>query len=379
MKKRSRLRATSRISTKMTFRGYVAIISAVVLINAAILFFLNMTHSREALAASCSTSYTLNWSDPTTYTVTCGTVNAANWTVKADTCTYYSPVTNVGGVPGDPNKLVDIAVRINQSGNLTNNDFAWVYIYVNGALSSTFTCRGDTLAAVFSVSTTIAVPAGGNFQVSAKLKDDKNTEFWQIKNGDVTACVNSVAPLPVELTAFTATASESGILVRWTTASEVNNDYFILSRSSDAREFEEVTRMPGHGTTSVRNSYEFSDDPFGEGYYYYKLTQVDFDGTAKEYGPVAVRLKHSGGDEARAYPNPFTEEITYAYRSGEAMAASLVLCTSAGTVLDQVPVDIREGLNTIPYAPSGKIPPGTYLIGLKAGDRTFGFVKVIRK
>jgi len=52
---------------------------------------------------TCETSYTLDWKTPATYTVDCGDVNAANWSVKGMTCWYSSPLFNVPGAVGGPN------------------------------------------------------------------------------------------------------------------------------------------------------------------------------------------------------------------------------------------------------------------------------------
>jgi hypothetical protein len=152
MKTRSRLQLRSRQSVKsrIVFRTTVALFS-VALVCGGIVFLLNMTGSKQANADTCSSTYTLDWSNSATFTVTCGTVNAAQWTVKNDSCNYYSPTNAVDGLPGDPPRSTTIDVRVGQSGNLTNNDFAWIYIYVNGAVFSTFTCRGDTLGGVFYV------------------------------------------------------------------------------------------------------------------------------------------------------------------------------------------------------------------------------------
>src|SRR6188768_332942 len=99
---RLRIRSSQSIIHRLTFRTKVIVFSLAALVSGGIVFLLNLTHSKEAYAVICSSTYTLDWSNPATFTVNCGTVNAAQWTVKGDTCNYYSPVNNVDGLPGDP-------------------------------------------------------------------------------------------------------------------------------------------------------------------------------------------------------------------------------------------------------------------------------------
>jgi hypothetical protein len=384
MRTRNRLKVRSATNTRqrLVFRTAVLLISFVAIVSGGIVFLLSLSDSKEAYAATCSSTYTLDWSNPTTFTVTCGTVNAAQWTVRNDSCNYYSPVNFVDGLPGDPPRTTAIDVRVGQSGNLTNNDYAWIFIYVNGAVYSTFQCRGDTLGGVFYVSQNITVPAAGSYQVRVAAKNDKTTEFWMIKNGEVTACVSSPpSPLPVSLTSFTGTVTTEGTKIKWTTATEVNNDHFIVSRSSDAMNYEEIGRMEGFGTSSTRHDYLFTDDQVPDGMSYYKLSQFDYDGTRKDYGPIAVRKKSVSPRDniSIVYPNPFSDRFTYRIQSEYSGPAYLYIWDQKGTVLDRVLVKMNEGNNNIEYMPNEVLPPGMYLVGINTGDKIFGVTKAIRK
>jgi hypothetical protein len=108
-----------------------------------------------------------------------------------------------------------------------------------------------------------------------------------------TACsysltVGSIIVLPVELLEFQAAAVNDRVALRWSTASEINNDYFIVERSKEGHEFEPVVRVEGAGTVSVTSHYEAEDlQPFS-GISYYRLRQTDFDGTVTYSDPIAV-------------------------------------------------------------------------------------------
>ena len=103
--------------------------------------------------------------------------------------------------------------------------------------------------------------------------------------------------VPVSLLDFNGTAQTKGNLLQWTTATEVNNDFFSLFHSTDGNHFEVVGKMDGKGSSSQTNSYEFfhafdgSAQDFGVHYYY--LTQTDFDGTKQRISAtIAVHNEH---------------------------------------------------------------------------------------
>ena len=99
-----------------------------------------------------------------------------------------------------------------------------------------------------------------------------------------------VSPLPVELSAFTASATGEVAEFAWTTASERNNDYFAVELSADGASFEEVGRVDGAGTTGTAQSYGFPHVARRGGTHYFRLRQVDFDGQDSYSEVVAVDL-----------------------------------------------------------------------------------------
>ncbi|MEM8908810.1 MAG: hypothetical protein AAGD05_13265, partial [Bacteroidota bacterium] len=88
------------------------------------------------------------------------------------------------------------------------------------------------------------------------------------------------APLPVELASFTVRKVAKGAQLDWVTVSEVNNDRFVVERSADGRIFESISTLNGNGTTTSSQSYQYFDEQVLPGINYYRLRQVDLDGTA---------------------------------------------------------------------------------------------------
>lgn len=109
-----------------------------------------------------------------------------------------------------------------------------------------------------------------------------------------TACsynltVGSVVVLPVELIEFQADPRNGIVELKWTTASELNNDYFTVERSRNGTDYESVARVEGSGTSSFVNHYSAVDPSPHTGLSYYRLKQTDFDGSTSISLPVAVK------------------------------------------------------------------------------------------
>jgi hypothetical protein len=86
---------------------------------------------------------------------------------------------------------------------------------------------------------------------------------------------------PVELLSFTAERAPQNIILRWSTASEANFSHFIIEKSTDGINFEPIGTIQGAGNSSHQIDYSFIDNSISQGFVYYRLKQVDLDGTSK--------------------------------------------------------------------------------------------------
>lgn len=113
--------------------------------------------------------------------------------------------------------------------------------------------------------------------------------------------------LPVTLTSFVGTVTERGVVLDWSTATELNNDYFEVQHSLNGTDFSVIGQVDGNGTTNEELYYTFTHRNPRPGINYYRLKQVDFDG-AFEIHPIIriVNDSFSVGMEATIYPNPAT-------------------------------------------------------------------------
>ncbi len=109
-------------------------------------------------------------------------------------------------------------------------------------------------------------------------------------------------PLPVELVAFQAEPKNEAVQLRWTTASEHNNDHFTVERSADGDDFAPIARLSGAGNSQVPTDYSYEDASPLDRVTYYRIRQTDFDGTTAFSQVVAVEWSGSAG--LLLAPNP---------------------------------------------------------------------------
>jgi len=114
-------------------------------------------------------------------------------------------------------------------------------------------------------------------------------------------------PVPVELTSFTAISNNGIVELNWETATEINNQGFEIERRTESSEFRTIGFVEGNGTTTEPRSYNYLDKTVEQGINYYRLKQVDFDGTYSYSDEVEVDVTAAPltFDLAQNYPNPF--------------------------------------------------------------------------
>lgn len=118
----------------------------------------------------------------------------------------------------------------------------------------------------------------------------------------------SCSALPVELIYFDGISYPLMNVLKWSTASENNSDYFLIQRSSDGVEWRDVFTQKAAGFSNDNINYSFIDSYLNNGYVYYKLLQYDIDGKFKEYGPISLYYK-SNDKKIVKYINLLGQEV----------------------------------------------------------------------
>ena len=90
-------------------------------------------------------------------------------------------------------------------------------------------------------------------------------------------------PLPIELIYFDAQLEDKVVYLKWVTATEIDNNYFILERTTNGIDFEEIRRIEGAGNSFVEQTYVIRDNNPILGTSYYRLSQTDYNGTTEYF------------------------------------------------------------------------------------------------
>ncbi|MES2690066.1 MAG: immunoglobulin domain-containing protein [Bacteroidota bacterium] len=143
--------------------------------------------------------------------------------------------------------------------------------------------------------------------------------------------VGSNGALPVELISFTALKQNNHVLVNWATASEINNNYFNVEVSADGQSFVTLDKVKGNGSSNLINQYRYLHTGAAEfaasnntNTLYYRLTQVDFDGSEYETEIVPVSFVKTSY-QVSVSPNPFIDHAVLSFSADVTTDASITL------------------------------------------------------
>ncbi|MGL5890604.1 MAG: hypothetical protein ACRC3B_12000, partial [Bacteroidia bacterium] len=153
----------------------------------------------------------------------------------------------------------------------------------------------------------------------------------------VFASAQTNTPLPIELLSFTGTNEGNKNVLRWVTASEENNDYFTVERSTDGITFVAIGRVEGAGSSSQTLNYIFADNFPAKGENYYRLRQTDFNGESTLSRIIVLNYIPDNIYVDNLHPNPTTGDIIFDFVSPESNEIRIVVTDIAGRiVLDEV-------------------------------------------
>ena len=186
------------------------------------------------------------------------------------------------------------------------------------------------------------------------------------------------SPLPIELVSFSAQLKNDEIELRWSTASETNNDYFTIERAIDIEHFEQILFHDGQGTSKELNHYKVMDSSPLYGRSYYRLKQTDFDGKFT-YSDVRI-IDYEGPAFATltAFPNPVNTATFTLKIEGlkEASDVPVQILNLQGQKVFETVVNVRTpGIITKEISRNAFPSPGLYII--KAGSTLYLTKKMV--
>lgn len=231
--------------------------------------------------------------------------------------------------------------------------------------------------------------------------DEANNNYWDL---DLDGIINNGYPylawedgadvsLPVVLVDFTAEQGRDGVVLRWTTESELENLGFIICRKckvsptgvpeGKSSKWEEIASyltdagLQGQGSTSERYNYQFIDFAVQPGMTYeYRLGDVDFGGKLTWCAGAEIRIKIEDVPVAtefglqKAFPNPFNASVTLCYNLSEDGETSLAVYNLRGQLVGTLINAYKtKGTYQTNWQPR-QLSTGIYIVRLQSGART---------
>ena len=326
-------------------------------------------------------------------------VNGASWTNGA----HWSLTS--GGVPCGctPDQSKDnIQIQTNTSSAVGLTFAASVTLCIG--LNSTFTINGNSQ---FNNGSIVTVSSGSAMIINGNL-DNQNNSNQIVFNGTLTVngnytggtgstitgtgslttsgtatttgtgavfgslgdcslgpCFGSNAnPLPIELLSFEALPNRIIVELKWTTASEKNNDYFTIEKTNDAVNYETVKKVKGAGNSTSVLRYSTIDEHPSEGISYYRLKQTDYNGGFSYSNMVSVEFMPSSEFSFKVYPNPTDFSLFNLAMTAEKGGEVSIVVYDINSKESYSKIIVTEENCEQVYAidPSQKLSPGVYLI-----------------
>jgi len=244
--------------------------------------------------------------------------------------------------------------------------------------------------------TSFGDPADGNLTFLGSATDNTYTTipldymgaYWQgSTSADQTAFFDNVSVvlgnvvLPVELSNFYYQVFKNLVQLKWQTETEINNYGFEIERKysgpSDVvnSDWQKIGFVPGSGNSNSPKYYSFVDKNLANGYYTYRLKQIDYDGSYSYSDALKVKVEYKPEVlDIKNYPNPFNPITKIYYEIPEDGFVTLKIYNALGKEIKTLVSDNKiAGAYEIDFDAAG-LPSGIYFNVLQSGDR-----RVIRK
>lgn len=219
-----------------------------------------------------------------------------------------------------------------------------------------------------------AVDNGGNLYTTGYFSlsaDFSSFSFSSLGDDDIFISRTGEFTVPVELVSFTANSTSTGINLKWQTATETNNSRFEIERSSDKVSFEKIGTVNGQGTTTEPVFYNFNDNSQVAGVVYYRLKQVDYDGTYTYSNVVEVNSgAPSSYSLADNYPNPFNPSTKISYTIPEKGFVSVKVYDVLGKEVANLVNNVQDAGSYEINFNASNLSSGIYIYSLQSGDFT---------
>ncbi len=186
--------------------------------------------------------------------------------------------------------------------------------------------------------------------------------------------------VPVRYTTLNANTYENGVQVNWVTEFERDNSYFEVERSFDGSSFTTVGMvLDAENVVNNSRSYRFKDNAAilkSKSIVYYRLKQVDVNGTITYSSVVAAKLKVNGSNNIQLFPNPVVNQTTITFKSDANAMSTIQIVGISGQVVKTLSVSSKAGINNIGLNDLENLAAGNYIIVVKQNAEVIGTQKM---
>lgn len=179
-------------------------------------------------------------------------------------------------------------------------------------------------------------------------------------------CDGIGSPLPITLVDFDVKViDEDHVSINWQTQSEQDNDYFKVMKSDDGLSWETIGEVDGAGNSSETIDYQHMDDEPHRGISYYRIGQVDLNGSINYTDVKSIQIE--GVEIINAYPNPSDGEITVLVNISGTYDLEVTLTSIVGQTVLYEEIKESKGLRKLTFDLDG-LSTGTYVLQIRASD-----------
>jgi len=180
--------------------------------------------------------------------------------------------------------------------------------------------------------------------------------------------------LPVTILNFQVDRNENENVLSWISKSELNNDFYFIEKSNDGVSYQKIGNVDGAGNSSVQIEYSFTDADIYHPVIYYRLSQVDFDGTTKKLGTVSIIREIPA---ILIYPNPASNVLNFSFSNSIDQSFRIEFIDISGRIISEE-VLITEGVFV--STEFGNLEAGVYMIRVvNTSGNTMHLQKIVKK
>ncbi len=191
------------------------------------------------------------------------------------------------------------------------------------------------------------------------------------------------APLGVMYTDFTASIYDKGVQLHWVTEFETNSDYFEVQRSFNGTDFS-IIGMVLDAETAIDKykNYRFKDNASilaQNEVIYYRLKQVDKDGSFTYSAVVVIRVEAKEGVKIQTSPSPFTQKVIVGFTASANVQAIVKFINTNGQVVFSKQNQVTKGYNNLTINNLSNLSSGIYIAQLIVNNQVIGSQKIIKQ